>query len=240
MLENGILIAPQGPTEDELPENSDFDIWDKRHGGNTTYAAEVEETYLPDFGEIQPLKDSDQAVGQNAELPAFFAVQVDELPRGCNIEWYSLGLAKAKVTLTTISCHGLVYQHCYLPEHYRTITAISFPGSLSDEGFARRFKLLGLSKIAWVMHAHVTLYTTRVLKTDALTIPCRSIWGKDGSQLIAAAIIYHRGKPERMREAKSERPREAKSERSREAKSEQLKEAKPEQSKESNPPEVAI
>lgn len=200
LLENCTLTAPQNPTEGELQETPDFDIWDNRHGGNTTYAAEVEETYLPDFGERQPPKDSDQADGQNAEIPAFFAIQVDELPRGCNIEWYSQGLAKAKVTLTTSSCHGLVYHHCYLPEHYRTVTAISFPASLSDEGFARRFKLLGLGKIAWVMHAHVTIYTTRVLKTDALTIPCRSIWGRDGTQLMVAAIIYHRGKPEQLRE----------------------------------------
>ena len=135
---------------------------------------------------------------------------MDELPRGCNIEWYSLGLAKAKVKLTTVSCHGLVYHHCYLPEHYRTISAIGFPASLSDEGFARRFKVLGLSKIAWVMHAHVTIYTTRVLKTDALTIPCRSIWGEDGTQLMVAAIIYHRGKPEQLREAISEDLKEAK------------------------------
>ena len=69
-------------------DEEELDIWDKKHGRYTSYAIESEELRLPDFRMRQPMKDSDLGSDSNAELPAFFAVQVDELPRGCDVEWH--------------------------------------------------------------------------------------------------------------------------------------------------------
>ena len=160
-------------------EEDKADIWDRTYGGQVSFAREDEEMYLPDFRKRRSLE---------ASLPAFFAVQVDQLPRACSVEWQSLGLAKPVVELIEDSLpEGVTWNHCYLPEHSRTISAISLPTRTTDE------YILNLSAGRKVNS--VTIYTTWGMEIGAQIIPCKSVWGANGRTLSAAVIMDYHGKP---------------------------------------------
>ena len=174
--------------ETERPqENDEIDLWEVKYGGHSTFANSVEELPLPAFGMRQTLKESELGGIFNAELPGFFAVQVDELPRGCKVEWHAPGLAGTNVRVTTYSIMGIEFQDCYLPEYDRTFSAASIPASISDESFSSYIRAMSVSLSDH--HHHVTMYTTRAIEGNQQFVPCRSVWGRDGRQLSAAVIL---------------------------------------------------
>ncbi|MCJ1350483.1 MAG: hypothetical protein MMC33_000464 [Icmadophila ericetorum] len=80
--------------EDQLDEP---DAWDKQYGGQGYYSTgETSEHSLPDFDALLAHQSWDTLV------PGFFAVQVAEIPRGCQIEWQSSGLAHSEVIIEAI------------------------------------------------------------------------------------------------------------------------------------------
>ena len=182
----GKLHEPNLWETERLQENDEIDLWEIKYGGHSTFANSVEELPLPDFRTRQTVEGSELGKGSNAELPAFFAVQVDELPRGCKVEWHAPGLASTNVRVTTYSIMGIQFHDCYLPRYDRTISAASIPASISEESFA---SYIGAMSVSLSDHQHVTVYTTRAIDGNQEFVPCRSIWGRDGRQLSAAVIV---------------------------------------------------
>lgn len=139
-----------------------LDAWDRKYGGmGILVQQQAEEVPLPDFGRL-----SDPAT---YDFPGFFAVQVDELPRGSTIEWQSLGMTRPYAE--TIF---------YIP-----ITAERIETEHSD----RMLEIAGADK-----DIRVTIYTCRPLKVcnlDFQIIPCRAVWGPDGVRLAAGMVIQH-------------------------------------------------
>src|SRR5207247_2224013 len=79
----------RGDEEDEA--SSGLDAWDIKYGRQVDVGNKgSERRSLPNF----------EIVIQGASTPPFFAVQVDELPRGCDIEWQGLGTRSDNVIMS--------------------------------------------------------------------------------------------------------------------------------------------
>ncbi|MCJ1465994.1 hypothetical protein MMC07_004613 [Pseudocyphellaria aurata] len=86
------------------PEGEDqedgFDVWDQKYGMARSWRVGKEEEHehrLPDFRRVIGTGDegsrrSEVESWETGMSPGFFAVQVDELPRGCSVEWQALGV----------------------------------------------------------------------------------------------------------------------------------------------------
>lgn len=178
--------------EAQAQENDELDQWDRKYGGHGTFTGDKSELPLPAFEMLQPVDKFELGGDFNAAVPAFFAVQVDELPRGCTIEWHAPGLANTKVTMTTCCINGVELHHCYMLEHGITICTASLPAPMSKEIFAQKMEMMDII-LQKYRPQQITIYTTRSMSTTAQTVPCRSIWGKDGRQLSTAMIIEVEG-----------------------------------------------
>ena len=173
-------------TEDLPSEDDEPDLWDKKYGGQSTFADGKKEVPLPAFELRQPVEDYMLRSGSNTEMPAFFAMQVDELPRGCKVEWHAPGLTGAKVNFTSFVVEDIVFHQCYVPEYKRAIATASLPIPISREHLLR---LMNAANNMLGSRPHATLYTTKAVETGALVIPCKSIWGNDGRQLWAVIMV---------------------------------------------------
>ena len=173
-------------TEDLPSADDELDLWDKTYGRQGTFADGKKEVPLPAFQMRQQVEQYMLRSGTDTEMPAFFAVQVDELPRGCKVEWHAPGLAGAKVSFTTFVIEEIVFHQCHVPEHQRAIATASLPAPISLERF---LYLTNAASILLGSRPHATIYTTRTIETGAHTVPCKSIWGKDGRQLSAVIVV---------------------------------------------------
>lgn len=173
-------------TEDLPPEDDEPHLWDKKYGGQSTFADDKKEVPLPAFQMRERVEQYMLRSGSNTEMPAFFAMQVDELPRGCKVEWHAPGLAGAKVNFTTFVVEHIVFHQCYVPEYQRAIATASIPAPIFPDYF---LYLVNAASIMLGSRPHAIIYTTRPIASAAHIVPCKSIWGKDGKQLSAVIIV---------------------------------------------------
>ena len=151
------LWVKDGMEEDVL------DAWDKKYGGLGSF--------MKDEAEVQSLPDiSRLSVSPSVELPGFFAVQVDELPRGCNIEWQGLGGTNPFLDI---------------------ISYVIVPSKSSDEEF-RTILLATLEGYRSPQLQQATVYTQRTTLLGALSIqivPCSAIYGPEGKEIAAGIVL---------------------------------------------------
>ena len=145
----------------------DYDVWDQRYGGMGSFVKDEGRSYcLPDFE-----RSSNQVV------PQFFAVQVDGLPRGCEVEWYSSGIAYSHYA--TPSVHS--------PSQYVPIDFDSRNPSRS----LRTETMEILENSDHLESPDATVYTSRpdlVGDLGVQVIPCKAVWGPAG-RILAAGIV---------------------------------------------------
>ena len=173
---------------ENMDEDGFLDIWDRKYGGQGTFALEREDPHLPDFDKLPPGFDMKQA------LPGFLAVQVDELPRGCSVEWQGLGAVLDEMPNFTRSSTEKTMYISLKVHRKRFLSTICIPATASGSDI--------LNHPAWVSYiadpandcSHSTFYTPQPhvfsTATRAQIVPCRSVWGRDGLKL-AAGIVRH-------------------------------------------------
>ena len=153
--------------EDEKHEDA-FDVWDLVHGGMGSFVKHTAGIQpLPDFARFSHAASSD--------VPGFLAIEVDDLPRGSDIEWQSLG----------IECHDSMASTVANP--------VSFIEAETDQEL--RMKLLELFEGSNSHStAEATVYTTNAAITndlDVQIVPSRRVWGRRGLQLAGAIVLSH-------------------------------------------------
>ena len=206
--------APRLWEQGEKEDDNEVDVWHRKHGGLGSLNLGVkEERILPDFGKVidqsqepYPLSCNNLAWTYHVEeiempnVPGFFAVKVDELPRGSDIEWQSLGLAYSEVRVMTHSitdgdCH-LQARTCTIDESRTCVSYIEVPVPTTLE---HRLTTRGLSRgIDWVRNVSdpasdllITIYTPHVslaVDMEAQIVPCHAVWGPEGRRLGAAIV----------------------------------------------------
>ena len=173
------------------------DAWDMKYGGQGNYMTEVvEENVLPDFRALESLNDITRST-----TPGFFAVQVDELPRGCDVEWQSIGLLSKSVRLQASLCRtGFSNQTCETVSGHFAMTFIeaSISEKLDQSSIQRYMEDVTSNQISknrdeqLIGGPHVTIYTPHpdVFTIEgAQIIPCRGIWGREGRELAAGIAV---------------------------------------------------
>lgn len=179
------------------------DPWDRKYGqwGGEWAAKHEEERQLPDFGLVHGRKEE--------EAPGFFAVQVDQLPRGCAVEWQVLGARDVeRVHLRSFTRDGVEARTC-------TVEGV---GSISYVSVRRRSA--GAGGVEAVLSAVVrdvrggrergglamTVYDpcesggwlgmggddggeVKTALVSAHVIPCRAVWGPEGTRLAAGIVV---------------------------------------------------
>ena len=150
--------------KDEV-EDEGLDLWDKKYGGTGSLMAyEAEIKSLPDIARL--------AVSPSGEIPGFFAIQVNELPRGCDIEWQGLGVTNPQSDIIS----------------YATI-----PSTSSDADFrAIVFATLEGFRPSQLQQATVYTQRTALLSGPSVQIiPCSAVYGPGGEELAAGIVLQH-------------------------------------------------
>ncbi|KAJ6104621.1 hypothetical protein N7523_010941 [Penicillium sp. IBT 18751x] len=161
-------------SDDEGPQ---LDAWDIKYGRRAEeLMPETVSSVLPDFSVL----DED-----GPSIPPFLAVEVDQLPRGSDVEWQGLGsqCEQAAVEVKTECVCSTV------DETYRFISVeiASSPVSLESNLHAiitTHCQSKGL--------AQAVLYSTQPVAEglwDGQVIPCRSVWGRGGQRLTAGIVL---------------------------------------------------
>lgn len=184
--------------EDEEKEE-ELDVWDRTYGGKGSFAvAKRTKGCLPDFEKIA-FEIPNGAV--DGTVPGFFAVQVDELPKGCPVEWQALGIKHDHVTKTMWTLDGRNVQRSLISTGGTIVSYIGIPKSNFVQSLAEELSkaidgLCGVNVAEGRRHKEqvslITVYTPyadQVQDLDLQIIPCRAVWGRDGAELVAGVVI---------------------------------------------------
>lgn len=171
------MHRPPCDDDDADEDEPTLDAWDIKYGRRAPEQLETEDPTLPDF----TLVESDVLV------PPFLAVQVEQLPRGSDIEWQGLGCQCAGLTMAardrdhgrqtdTTTSHGLRY------------TGIEI-----DHGAELEKCLQGVVETLTESDGqHAVVYTSQPLSSTSWPgqiVPCRSVWGQHGRSLAAGIFL---------------------------------------------------
>lgn len=181
--------------EDESEDDDDkvfVDAWDIKYGGKDD-PSKVKSRLLS-------LPDFDIVDNQGSRPPPFFAVQVDELPRGSDIEWQSQGVRCDKIRVMEQRKDGVSTTTDTVVGH-RDSLVVSYIGI----GIERLGSGLGEAIRASVEMTvrmwpsattfNTVVYTSRPLAErlgQSQVIPCRSVYGSDGERLAAGIVLQIR------------------------------------------------
>ncbi|MCJ1245149.1 hypothetical protein MMC30_002350 [Trapelia coarctata] len=183
----------QRPNEEEADDEDaagGLDAWDKKYGGLGSLGVKPESrSILPDFDRL--------SLGSNmvSYVPGFFAIQMNELPRGCEIEWQNLGIAHCKVDMGLDWSNGSSIRQCTCVEGSMMVAYIEIP--LSTPGQFDQTECLRVLNTAksgspyFADEAHVVIYTPYPATFSSLKaqfVPCKRIWGCYGVELAAGIV----------------------------------------------------
>lgn len=164
--------------DDEDDDGPQLDVWDLKYGGKTEEVVSSSRATLPRFSALRD--------GVDCTVSPFLAVEVDELPRGSDIEWQGLGArcAQAELEISWGSVSATVDGiYRYICLEIEVSTSGSFDGALR-EVMDKHCQGKGL--------VQAVLYTTRPVSEGSWTgqvVPCRSVWGREGRQLAAGVVL---------------------------------------------------
>lgn len=169
-----------------------LDAWDKKYGGLGSLSMEPESRSKPPDFEKVSLTGSMKSL-----VPGFFAVQMDELPRGCEIEWQSLGIAHSKVQMGLGQLAGLKLRQCTVIEGAMTVAYVEIPLSTSHHSDQTEcLEVLTKAMKGFGKEVHVVIYTPHPAAFSSITaqiVPCRGIWGGDMVELAAGVVARYKG-----------------------------------------------
>ena len=170
---------------DSADEGPQLDAWDIKYGRRAEeLIPEAVSASLPKFSVLQE---------DDCTVPAFLAVEVDELPRGSDIEWQGLGsqCQQAKVEVSQDSVATTT-------DGKFNYVCLEVDGSKMEQSLE--------SHLQSVMELHcksqdlsqVVLYTTQPVAEgfwQGQVVPCRSVWGCHGRPLTAGVIVQKEYRP---------------------------------------------
>ncbi|EEP77614.1 hypothetical protein UREG_02463 [Uncinocarpus reesii 1704] len=178
------MTTPNTLSDEDEDEESTLDAWDIKYGRKQDLSR-IKPTIsrLPDF----------EIVGSPTKVAPFLAVEVDELPRGSDIEWQGLGIRSAHTEITEENLNGIYISHSLGPFGEYVVVGIEKGESTDAAESVQKAMDLARTRAKEVTRCHTIIYDPlfacrRELPGQA--VPCRSVWGRGGREF-AAAIVLH-------------------------------------------------
>ena len=198
--ERGFEIGKE-PREDENEdeEEEEWDAWDRTYGGKGSFAGAERPIRLPDFERVD---FEGKHYAADGTVPGFFAVQVDELPRGSSVEWQALGVKNGHVKFQQWVADGKLVHTSSALTCGTAVSYVGIPKRHSGQALEKELsKLIETWSKARVAKGEgskkqqaplITIYTCdahQVHQLDMQIIPCRAVWDRDGEELAAGIVI---------------------------------------------------
>ena len=189
---------------DEESQDDQVDLWADRYGPPSTMSFRP-----PDPGHRQSLdaERMDPQPRPESESPPVLAIQVDQLPRGCDIEWTGLGIANGSVTRTSFvdDERQTTIEECLFDGGDSGQFVIGEHVDRSDDLICDDIRRVLASEGVWPSTQRrtgndrkrqitlVTIYTDRDLVAIGVSpnvelVRVRSVWGHEGRRLAAGII----------------------------------------------------
>ena len=171
------LHQPPSISSSSADEEEGPDEWDKRFGGQGSLAKPSETPTLPNFDSVVQtyIRECEES-----HTPGFFAVQVEETPRNCAIEWQSLGISGGNIKLSLGSDRISLWNDAV------SVEFIAIP-NVSAEVLDKALATDGGKLVA------LTIYTPfpQQFGADdrAQIVPCFRVWGSGGTELGAGVVV---------------------------------------------------
>lgn len=171
---------PRLDDDSDNDEGPELDAWDIKYGRRTQeIIPDTIASGLPRFAVL----DEETS---NTVSP-FLAVEVDELPRGSDIEWQGLGSqcehAKVNVDGDAVSAAA---------DGTYSYTCLEIGTGATEETIAELVKSAESVEEGHQLVSQVVLYTTQPVSERlwaGQVVPCRSIWGREGRPLAAGVVV---------------------------------------------------
>lgn len=181
--------ADHSSDEDEDNEDTpEFDAWDIKYGRQVDPAhTRLNIRDLPRF----------EAVRGTPFIPAFFAVEVEELPRGSDIEWQGFGTRTEIITMKEVKDENISIQHVEGPG-FGSYTSIGITAGQNDDVAALVNKAMDITARKLLENGiigHSVIYTPYTGSFEGWkgqVFPCTSVYGPRGEELSAALTIHIR------------------------------------------------
>ena len=177
--------------EDDDEDDNELDPWDIKYGGGGANMIRKKKNPNdrppPNFD----LLSSSSSSSSSSSVPPFLAVQVDQLPRGSNIEWQGTGVKGcSRVAITTTTTDNNTTLDIDGGKVLTTAIEIQDASTLAS---TMQTVLADTNNAANSSVIQAILYTTMEVYPSQWwpgpVIPCRSVWGRDGRRLMAGMIV---------------------------------------------------
>ncbi|TVY24297.1 Diphthine--ammonia ligase [Lachnellula hyalina] len=183
-----LLHERAGSDEDE-DEEEDRDLWVEKHfAGMERRGEEDAKRELPDWEMVK---------GAVEGAPPFWAVEVEELPRGAAVEWHAhLGVVGGFIQIyPIIRDEGCTIHQCGFGGRLRSVLMVDYSSSSSDvrESLSKGLGALGLNSASdieeYASCLDVSIDGLQSSRRFSGAIPCRSIWDSSGDRL-ALVLLF--------------------------------------------------
>lgn len=164
-------------SDDEGPQ---LDAWDIKYGRRAEeLIPEAVSASLPKFSVLEE--------GDDCTVPPFLAVEVDELPRGSDVEWQGLGsrCQQAKVEASQDSVATTT-------DGKFNYVCLEIDDSKTEQSLESHLQSVMEIHCECQDLAQMVLYTTQPVAEgfwQGQVVPCRSVWGRRGRPLAAGVIV---------------------------------------------------
>ncbi|KAI9852173.1 MAG: hypothetical protein M1838_001636 [Thelocarpon superellum] len=189
------LAAEEGDSDEIV------DIWDQQYGKPYglphTAPSQPSHRSLPNLTMVKTRRSTPL-------IPPFWAVEVFELPRACQVEWSAPGLALGPVSVFEGRDEHLWMNLTLSDGTGRAIVSVTMGDGSEDLDLKRTFARIqsldvltgeALFRSTRFQTNHATIYTTCWQKLSlhdemhSMVVPCRSLWGPKGCRLTAAMVL---------------------------------------------------
>lgn len=166
--------------DDDDEDGPQLDVWDIRYGRRTEDSTDVIVPGLPKFTAL---------VESTTSIPPFLAVQVDQLPRGSDIEWQGLGsrCEQVKQHINGVTASTTV-------DGQFRYTSIEIDAGSSVDTLEQSLRSISETHCRDSNLSQAVLYATHSVAEASWpgqVVPCRSVWGREGRRLGAGVVLQH-------------------------------------------------